>query len=127
MPGSTPLKEILVHVHADPLERPRSSRQAEIFRLAMMIAIADYHDDPSELVGRRDRFYCNTFTQNITSDSVLGVLVLQPLPRTLKISHSREHYERVRIFADSGFLLGTMVCVPEGLVEWSAPTHLSQP
>ena len=92
--------------------------------LSMLIVIADFHDDPLELVGRRDRFCCETFTQSIASDQVRGILVLEPKTRTLRVSHSREDYYRVRIFSDSGALLGTMACVANGAVDWSAPTRL---
>ena len=84
--------------------------------------IADGHDDPLELVARRDRFSVTTFSPEVAPDRQSGIVLL-PGERRLRVSHSREDYLRVRVFSDSGLLLGTMACSAGGLVEWSQPSR----
>jgi hypothetical protein len=85
----------------------------------MLTIIADYHDDPFELSGRRDRFTAAEFSVTIGSGERSGSIVLIPERRTLTVSGSPPDYERIRIFNAKGYLLGTMACTATGLVSWS--------
>ncbi|HUN74939.1 MAG TPA: hypothetical protein VMU40_10525 [Steroidobacteraceae bacterium] len=87
----------------------------------MLTIIADYHDDPFELVGRRDRFMAPEFSSMIASDERSGSVLLIPERRTLTVSSSARDYERIRIFNQKGNLLGTMTCSTRGVVSWVEP------
>jgi hypothetical protein len=87
----------------------------------MLTIIADCHDDPFELAGRRDRFTAPDFSSMIEPGARSGNIVLMPERRTLTVSGSPKDYERIRIFNDKGHLLGTMACAVSGVVSWIEP------
>ena len=87
----------------------------------MLMIIADRHDDPYELSGRRDRFPPAEYSSMIALGERSGTVLLMPERRTLTVSCSPGDYQRIRIFNAKGTLLGTMACSTVGLVSWSAP------
>jgi hypothetical protein len=89
----------------------------------MLTMIADYHDDPFELAGRRDRFSAAEFSSTIGRDERSGTIVLMPERRTLTVSGSPKDYERIRIFNEKGHPLGTMAASTTGAVSWVEPTR----
>jgi hypothetical protein len=90
----------------------------------MLMIIADYHDDPYELAGRRERFTAEEFSSLIDLGGCSGTVLLMPERRTLTVSSSAKDYERIRIFNENGRLIGTMAHSALGLVSWTAPRGL---
>jgi hypothetical protein len=87
----------------------------------MLMIIADYHDDPYELSGRRERFTAAEFAFTIELGKRSGSVLLIPEKRSLRVSSSSKDFERIRVFNENGNLLGTMACSPTGTVSWVAP------
>jgi len=87
----------------------------------VFLAIADCYEEPMELSHRRDRFTATGYDRSISSDGKTGMLELHPGERILRVSASRAHYERIRVFAEDGRLVGAMSCNSDGLVQWVEP------
>jgi len=85
----------------------------------MLMIVADYRDDPSELAARRDRFTATEFSSTIASGERSGSVLLMPERRSLTVSSSPADYERIRIFNEQGQLIGALTCSATGLVSWS--------
>jgi hypothetical protein len=90
----------------------------------MLTIIADHHDNPLELTGRRDRFTAAEFAPTVAPDARSGSVRLVPQQRTLAVSSSAQDYQRVRVLGADGALLGTLACSPDGHVSWSPATRM---
>lgn len=87
----------------------------------MYLAIADQYEDPTELSRRRDRFTATRYSRSISPEGDSGTVVLEPDGRVLRVSGSRTDYERVRIFAADGRLVGMMSHNTNQTVQWVEP------
>ena len=85
----------------------------------MLVIVADGYDDSTGVSGRRDRFTCTEFSYAIVSDKSRGTVMLLPEKRILVVSTDKRDYVRVRVFGDTGVLVGAMTCVRDGRVVWS--------
>lgn len=103
-----------------PKPKQNSTKHAE---LSMLLIVADDHEEGLELSVRRDRFNCAEFSYAVAPDERSGTVLLLPDKRALRVSSTRDDYERVRIFDKEGILVGTMICAQDGRVTWSAAVY----
>jgi hypothetical protein len=82
---------------------------------------ADDHDDPLDLRIHCHRFVADAFEPSVATDERSGGLLLLPKRRVLRVSSAPKDYERLRVFGEDGFLIGTLACSEDGRVTWSTP------
>jgi len=85
----------------------------------MYLIIADGHGSPLELSPRRDRFFAEAFAYAIALHAAKGTVTLHPGGQTLHVGSDADCYERVRVFSEDWFLIGTMSLDAEGRVSWT--------
>jgi hypothetical protein len=87
----------------------------------MFTVFADKATLPVELSTRRDAFTADSFSPTASEDAKSGTVTLRPGARVLRVSNGPDDYELVRVFSDTGQLIGTMRCARDGIVTWSTP------
>jgi hypothetical protein len=87
----------------------------------MLVILADPHGGPLELSVRRARFQASSFAQPIDGDERRGTVYLEPEGRELRVGSAPEDYERIRVFAADGRVVGTMARSSDGRVRWIMP------
>jgi hypothetical protein len=87
----------------------------------MFTVFADKATQPRELSTQRDTFTADSFSQAASEDAKSGTVTLQPGARVLRVANGPDDYGLVRVFSDTGQLIGTMRCARDGVVTWSTP------
>lgn len=87
----------------------------------MFIAFAIMYGKPREAATRWDRFTGGSFAYEIAADGTNGTVTLQPEGHVLRVGLRDDEYESVRLFDESGLLLGTLRRSTAGAVEWVEP------